>query len=648
MCGIVGFIGPSAQSDRACDIVSRMMMTIEHRGPDDAGQWLDKRIGVALGHQRLAILDLSHEGHQPMACSCGRHVISYNGEIYNYRMLASRLSGQGTTFRSTCDTEVLVEAICAWGFENALDQIEGMFAIAHWDSQDHILHLARDRSGIKPIYFGSSGRTFLFASELKAIESHPNVSLRLNREALSLYSRLSYIPPPFSIYEGIQKLPPGTFLEVNADGERIEFGDPKPYWSARAALETGLGKPIRLSDDQAANTLEELLIRSVSLQRHADVPVGAFLSGGIDSSLVVALMQSMASAEPAETFSIGFKDERFDEAPFARAIAKHLGTRHTERYVTGEEALEVLPQLPKLYDEPFAESSQIPMVLLAQDARKQVKVVMTGDGGDELFGGYSWYDRLQKLWMLNRLLPDFLRARLANLVRAAVERPTVVSGISRVWTRLGDALETKPHQLLSVLEAGDPLELYCELRSEMPVQTSRHGAFGFGTILNKFPDAPRVDDIRLLAMYLDMMTFLPEHPLTKVDRATMAVGLEARVPLLDRDVMEFAWQLPIHQKMRRGTPKFLLREILYRHIPRALVDRPKVAFGAPLGEWLRGPMRKWADSLLAPDHLAAEGFFDSGRIGEAWRQHKEGKRDWTRLLWNVLVFNAWLESRSLL
>ncbi|HLF78770.1 MAG TPA: asparagine synthase (glutamine-hydrolyzing) [Dehalococcoidia bacterium] len=641
MCGIAGFLGANARSVGALATLRCMTDSIAHRGPDDDGHWLDTVAGVALGHRRLSILDLSEAGHQPMQCACGRHVVSYNGEIYNHQTIACDLAAGGTCFRGHSDTEVLVEAICAWGMQATLERIEGMFAIAHWDAELHMLHLARDRAGIKPLYYGWAGETFLFASELKALKNHPDFRPKVDRRALTLYFRLEYVPPPLSVYEGVSKLAPGTWLEVKCERGRFEASPPRPYWSLEEVAFEGVYRPLDLPDWAATTKLESLIRQSVTRQRVADVPVGAFLSGGIDSSAVVAVMQSV-SDEPVRTFSIGFRDQQYDEAPWAKQIAQHLGTQHSELYVTPHELLETITDLPALYDEPFAEPSQLPTFLLASMARKGVKVAMSGDGGDELFGGYAWYDRFRQLWSANRWLP----APARHLASRLLHNESVMQPKASRWPLLADALATKPHKLAAVLEAEEPRNLYLELRSEWP--------FADDLVLGAKPQACTVftdgsavlqgQDVRLLAMYLDMCTFLPEHPLTKVDRATMAVGLEARVPLLDRDIIEFVWRLPLHQRIRKNTTKYLLREVLYRYVPPHMVDRPKVGFAVPIADWLRGPLRSWAEPLVDLDRIRCEGYLDPERVQRVWREHQSGERDWHRALWSVLVFESWLET----
>ncbi len=643
MCGIAGYLGERARGPQADVVLRRMCDALAHRGPDDEGQWIDAQAGVALGHRRLSILDLSQEGHQPMFCQCGRHVISFNGEIYNHLLLAGELQARGVKFRGRSDTETLVESICTWGIEDTLERIDGMFAFAHWDVSQQVLHLARDRAGIKPLYYGMAGDTFMFASELKALASHPDFRPRVDRQALSMYFRLEYVPPPLSIYEGIGKLAPGTFVQIRP-GPKPVVGGQTAYWSLRSIAEEGFREPLDLSDADATDCLEELLKKSVRLQTVADVPVGAFLSGGIDSSAVVAILQSV-SKEPVRTFTIGFSDARVDEAPYARAIAEHLGTRHSEFYVRPEEMQEQISRLPTLYDEPFSEPSALPTFVLSRVARQDVKVALTGDGGDELFGGYSWYNRFQQLYSIHQKIPHPLGRALANIINGVGESEWLVGTIAKASPRAGKILGTQHHHLAATLTSRSRTDLFFSLRSLWPdagrlVRGSGQRAL---TGMTAGEDTLGLDE-RRLAMYLDMGSFLPEHPLTKVDRASMAVSLEARVPLLDREIIEFAWRLPLSQRIGRSTTKFLLKQVIYRHLPRALVDRPKVGFEVPIDSWLRGPLRDWAGTVLSPARLEPQGYLDARRVQRVWSEHQAGKQNWGRALWSVLVFQLWLDS----
>lgn len=646
MCGLAGFFQVAGvDRDQACAQAGRMGAQLVHRGPDDGGVWCDAAAGIALAHRRLAILDLSAAGHQPMVSACARYVVVFNGEIYNHLALRKAL-GQCVTWRGHSDTETLLAAIAAWGVDEALKQCVGMFAFALWDSQTRSLTLARDRLGEKPLYYGWQGDCFLFASELKALKAHPAFVGEIDRDALALFMRHNAVPAPYSIYAGIHKLPPGTWLTL-ASGERS--AQPHAYWSARAAAEAGLRSPFAGSDDAARTALDAVLRQAVAGQMQADVPLGAFLSGGIDSSTVVALMQAQ-SARPVHTFTIGFHETAYNEAGHARAMAEHLGTEHTELYVTAAQAMAVIPRLPALYDEPFADSSQIPTFLVSELARSQVAVALSGDGGDEMFAGYNRYFWAMTIWRRIGWAPLPLRAAIAGVLTtlppAAWDR--VFRGLAcflpagRRYSNPGDKL----HKLAEVLAVRAPEEIYLALVShwKRPAEVvlgSREPA----TVLANPAQWAALPDFESRMMYLDQMTYLPDDILTKVDRAAMGVSLETRVPLLDHRVVEFAWSLPLSLKIRQGQGKWLLRQVLYQYAPPALVERPKMGFGVPIDLWLRGPLKVWADTLLGEARLRREGYFDPLPIREKWAEHLSGRRNWAYYLWNVLMFQAWLEAQ---
>jgi len=640
MCGIAGIFSP--ESDTLTPVVRKMVETLRHRGPDDSGIWTDDKAGVGLGHRRLSILDRSPMGHQPMLSSCGRFVVTYNGEIYNFAELRDELESLGQAFRGRSDTEVLLAAVSKWGVEQAVTRFNGMFAFALWDRQERTLSLCRDRVGEKPLYYGWSGTAFLFASELKALAAHPQFKRAITRNALALYMRHNCVPAPYSIYDGVFKLSPGTMLTLS---ERLPGAVPAPvpYWSAKAVAERGVADPLAGSEKEALCVLERLLLDAVKLRMVADVPLGAFLSGGIDSSTVVALMQAQ-SGTPVKTFAIGFHEARYDEAAFAGKVAAHLGTDHTELYVTPQQALDVIPRLSAIYDEPFADSSQIPTLLVSELARRHVAVSLSGDGGDEVFGGYNRYVWGRRIGRTIGWMPKGLRRGLAHGIMA-------FSPMSweALCDRLGPVLPAmqspgdKLHKLAELLGVGDQDALYRGLTAhwKQPTQVVR-GAIEPMTLLTDRAQWAGIDDVTLRMMFFDLATYLPDDILVKLDRASMGVSLEARVPMLDHRIVELAWRLPVAMKIRGGQGKWALRQVLYKYVPKELVERPKMGFGVPLDSWLRGPLRDWAEDLLDERQLDQDGFFNPQPIREKWAEHLSGRRNWQHHLWDVLMFQAWL------
>ncbi|NML85925.1 asparagine synthase (glutamine-hydrolyzing) [Polaromonas sp.] len=674
MCGFAGFLTAdvSALGGGLEAVATRMAEAIAHRGPDDAGAWADAQAGLALGHRRLSIVDLSPAGHQPMASSGGRYVMAFNGEIYNHlEMRAALEERHGMAWRGHSDTETLLAGFETWGVEATLKRTVGMFAIALWDVQTRTLHLARDRFGEKPLYYGwtggESGRAFVFGSELKALRVFPGFNNAVCRQALAQYMRFMYVPAPRSIYQGIYKLEPGCLLSIQGAAPttapaqllRLPAVDGSlslsRWWSLAEVVLAGAQSPI--SDEVAAvDALEQRLAEAVRLQSLADVPLGAFLSGGVDSSAIVALMQQQAKksgADPVKTFTVGFEEAGFDESPYARAVAHHLGTEHTELFVTSVEAQAVIAQLPAMYDEPFADSSQIPTHLVCRAARQHVTVVLSGDAGDELFGGYNRYFWGPRIWNKLAVMPYAVRQALGAVITAvpmagwdALSRPVnaLLPG-SRGIARAGD----KAHKLGARLRGVRNLDdLYLSLVSEWqdPAQVVRGEGGGMvvepPSLLDDPAPAHGVEASQLRMMYRDSMTYLPDDILCKVDRAAMAISLETRVPFLDHRVAELAWQLPLDMKIRGGQGKWALRQVLYRHVPRELIERPKAGFGIPVGQWLRGPLRPWAESLLDEKRLQAEGYFYPLPIRAKWAEHLSGQRDHTASLWAVLMFQAWL------
>jgi asparagine synthase (glutamine-hydrolysing) len=649
MCGITGFVGGrfdnGGQEARATLV--RMTGAIAYRGPDSAGAWHEPEHKVALGHRRLAILDLSPAGEQPMTSPSGRFVTVYNGEIYNHMELRERLPGP---WRGHSDTETLLAAIEAWGVEEALKHCVGMFALALWDRQEKALILARDRLGEKPLYYGWQGTgadsAFLFGSELKALARHPAFRREVDRQALALFTRFNYVPAPHSIYAGISKLPPGTFLTLRADDRTPAI---TPYWSAAEVAAAGAAAPLDIGPEEATDELERLLSRTVSQQMLSDVPLGAFLSGGIDSSTVVALMQAQSS-RPVKTFSIGYDDPAYNEAEHAGAVARHLGTDHSELYLQPGDAVAAIPSLPSVYDEPFADASQVPTLLVSRLARQKVTVALSGDGGDEVFAGYNRYHLAARNWGRISKVPRPLRQAAAKGLEAlSPEQWSKVAGALApiLPASLRGASGEKVHKAARGLASASADELYQGLVSswrdpgEIVIGGSEPATLG--------PDIlARLDGLgtceRMMA--LDMLTYLPDDILTKVDRAAMSVSLETRVPLLDHRVIEYAWRLPLDLKLRGGESKWVLRQLLYRHVPRALIERPKMGFGIPVHAWLRGPLKGWAEELISERRLTAEGYFRPEPIRAAWEAHQSGRANLQYQLWGILMFQAWLENSS--
>lgn len=608
---------------------------------------MDERAGIALAHRRLSILDLSSAGQQPMVSPCGRYVLTYNGEIYNHKDLRADLEAEGGHFgwRGHSDTETLLAALRHWGVDGALRRVNGMFAFALWDAGERILYLARDRMGEKPLYYGRYGNTFLFGSELKALTAFPGWRGEVDRNALALYLRHNYVPTPWSIYRGIYKLPPAHFVVVRECGAQV--AEPQCYWSLAEVAERGVAAAAAAGDPTAlADELDTLLRDAVRRRMAADVPLGAFLSGGYDSTTVVALMQAQ-SDRPVKTFSIGFHEEEYNEARHAKAVAAHLSTDHTEFYVTPEEAMAVIPRLPDIYDEPFADSSQIPTFLVSQLARRHVTVSLSGDGGDELFCGYNRHVVGPNIYRWVENLPSNLRYRLGVLLASVASNGNALTG--RLLGQYGGIphLEDKLSKVAEALRAKDTLAFYKSLVSHWKAPGKVVlGAREPATLLNRPDLLPALPGLREQMMYLDMMTYLPDDILVKVDRASRAVSLEARVPLLDHRVVEFAWRVPTEYKYREGQGKWLLRQVLYRYVPRELMERPKMGFGVPIEHWLRGPLRDWAEALLDEHKLREQGFFDPVPIRRMWGEHVSGRRRWHYYLWDVLMFQAWLEAHK--
>ena len=670
MCGLAGFLGSViAGADGTNSILRCMSDTLLHRGPDDAGLWFDNEQRVGLGHRRLSIVDLSPAGHQPMVSASGRFVVAFNGEIYNHLKLRDELeqippsppfSPRGCKnlceakrgilkWRGHSDTETLLAGIEAWGLEDTLKKSIGMFAIALWDRQTCTLTLARDRMGEKPLYYGWQGsgneRVFLFGSELKALKAHPAFAAVIDRGALCLFLRHNNIPAPYSIYQGIAKLEPGCLLTVS-------LAKPVPeilkYWDTVEVARAGVAHPFAGTSLEAVDALENLAKDAVRQQMMADVPLGAFLSGGVDSSTIVALMQAQSS-RPVKTFTIGFNEAGYNEAEHANAVARHLGTEHTELYVSPQQAMEAIPRLPTLYCEPFADSSQIPTFLVSQLAKQHVTVSLSGDAGDELFCGYNRYQLTNKLWKKISLAPAPVRVLLAKGIKSvspsAWNRFAALFPGEGKYATLGDKL----HKGAGVLASTSIDDLYLGLVSNVrnPEEWVIGGHEPATCLTGLRPELAGLSSVERM-MALDAISYLPDDILVKVDRAGMGVSLEGRVPFLDHRLVEFAWSLPLKYKLRDGQTKWTLRQVLYRYVPRELIDRPKMGFGVPLHEWLRGPLRDWAEDLLNESRLQQEGYFYPAPIRQMWEEHLSGRRNRVAQLWNVLMFQAWLANEKLI
>jgi len=640
MCGIAGFYSRGAQGNKVQapeETIRKMAGSMGHRGPDGEGTWLDPDAGLAFGHRRLAIIDLSPAGRQPMISSCNRYVMILNGEIYNFNELRNDLEKEGRCFRGHSDAEAALEAMAAWGFKQALLRFIGMFALAVWDREERVLKLARDRLGEKPLYYGLVKGVFVFASELKALRQFPLFAPTVDRNSLALFLRHNYIPAPYTIYEGVYKLGAGQVLSVDG-GCYTDLPRPEPYWSAKEIVERGLSQPAPDNEQAAVQQMHELLKDAVRIRMRSDVPLGVFLSGGIDSTLVTALMQTQSS-RPVRSFTIGFREEQFNEAKYASRIAGHLGTAHTELFATPQDALDVIPKLPDIYDEPFADSSAIPTYLVSRLTRQHVTVALSGDGGDELFGGYNRYLWCHTLGRWVRRIPRparrTMQAALKTLPAAAWDGMRVL----RV-----QSLADKVQKISEILPLENTPELYGALISQWkrPCEIAVGSREPLTAVTDPACRLEETDGIEWM-MYTDLRSYLPDDILVKMDRASMASSLEGRAVYLDHRVVESAWRMPLSLKIRGKTTKWTLRKILSSYVPTRLVERPKMGFGIPLHQWLRGPLKAWAQELLDEKRLKREGFFEPSQITVRWREHLSGRRNWHYSLWVILMFQAWRE-----
>lgn len=633
MCGLAGFFSASGFGSVDAETVTRSMSSqLIHRGPDDAGVWLDAEAGIALGHQRLAILELSAAGKQPMAAASGRYMLAFNGEIYNHLQMRDELAHAGSTpaWRGHSDTETLLAAFDHWGVAATLERCVGMFAIALWDRAERRLTLARDRLGEKPLFYGWQGGHLLFGSQLSALRAHPAFGASVDRSALADYLHCGYITSPASIYTDIFKLVPGEFVQFDTATATGTVPQSVKYWSLDDVARDGMARPFSGSDIEAVDELDRRLSQAVQLQSIADVPVGAFLSGGFDSTTIVALMQRHAS-RPVKSFTIGFDEATHNEAVHAKRVAQHLGTEHTELYVTPREATDVIPSLPQVYDEPFGDSSAVPTILVSRLAREQVTVSLSGDGGDELFGGYTRYFRTREIWDQSRRLPAPLRQTVGvGLNTLSALMPT--SHLGRRIKRRADLLRSRNISMCFQNHVRQRNDVHKLVLGSEPIAWQ-------GRLLES---ALKCGDQEEAMMMMDALGYLPDDILTKVDRAAMAVSLETRVPMLDHRVVEFAWQLPQHMKIRDGQGKWLLRKLLGRYVPDSMMDRPKMGFGVPVGQWIREPLRDWAESLLAPQTLKEQGFLNPKYVQQEWAHHLATPSSSGDKIWQILMFQAWL------
>jgi len=659
MCGISGVL--SDREKNSLDIKSTaaiMSNILSHRGPDDSGLWVNPEKTCAMSHSRLAIIDLSSAGHQPMKSQCGRYTIVFNGEIYNHHDLKFELEKRKLShfvWKGHSDTEIFLEAIRVWGLKKALQKSNGMFAIALWDHKKKRLSLARDRLGEKPLYFGWINQNFAFASELKAFHAFREFSNQIDENALNLFLQYSYVPAPYSIYKDIYKLEPGTILSLSTDDSQSALNqlpvaplhhrsiDIEKYWALDSIAAEGQSNLI-LDEDYAVAELERMLTDSIKLQSISDVPIGAFLSGGTDSSLIAALM-TKNHANPINTFSIGFNESSFNEAVYAKEVAHYLGTNHHELYVSDNEARDVIPLLSSIYSEPFADSSQIPTFLVSKLAKSSVTVALTGDAGDELFGGYNRYSLGSKLWKNFYFLPFKIRKVLGASLEHIPPHKLDQFLQALPWFKGINLLGDKVHKFSRAMQNSHTLdEIYKSLTMDNTLlKNSLKDEENLPSLINRYPAISQLTDPEHRMMAWDTLSYLTDDILCKVDRASMSVSLETRVPMLDYRLVEFAWKLPLNMKIRNGQNKWILKELLYQHVPKKIIDRPKAGFSIPLDQWLRGPLRDWSEDLLNEKKLKSHANIDSALVISGWKQHLSGSKDLSKSLWNILMFLSWQE-----
>lgn len=644
MCGIAGIWNNKKSSDEMYACLHSTINVIKHRGPDDGDVWFDENVRLGLAHRRLSIIELTQAGHQPMQSSCKRYIIVFNGEIYNHQQIRSKLFevDQNIKWRGSSDTETLLESVRLLGLEETLKLTTGMFALALYDRQAESLFLARDRFGEKPLYFGYNSGSFVFASELKSIKAISGLDLKISLKSVQLQSQFAYVPEPYSIYEGIFKLEPGSILVLSiSDIKNSNTGKTKKYWSAYDSASFGISNKIEFNSDRGAIAeLDRLLKISVKEQMMSDVPLGAFLSGGIDSSLIVSLIQAQ-STNPIKTFTIGFNEKGYNEALHAKAVAKHLGTDHTELYVTAKDSISIVDRLALIYDEPFADTSQIPSILVSQLAKSKVTVCLSGDAGDELFGGYSRYFLTKKMWATISLLPMPIKSILVKSIHLLSPNQWNSLYNTLVFNSGNKLIGNKIYKAVKVLQANNGKELYFNLVTHLNPKETLMSNFDIEDVYSKWYNGGSLIDQMML---FDTISYLPGDILTKMDRAAMSVSLETRIPFLNHNLYEFAWKLDDKYKIRNGVGKWILRETLYNYVPKSIVNRPKMGFSVPVGDWIRGPLKDWAEDLLDDAKIGGQGYYNRHSVKQIWEEHKSGKKNWDYQLWNILMFQQWLNS----